>query len=279
LEEHRYTEGQITMDLISQLNERIIEFVTAPENSSLKRGTGAFSAPFRGNVLGARNKTDIGKAEKADVLWLGSNPNGRVSSIINHDYDCYPYFEYYIKSQACSEVYESEGVDQIVWDPLSGKCESHWNFYANCIGDVLRTKDTTAFANYILWGSGNLKEFLRLIRNYDQELLNRILVFCESLCSSIITELKPKVILVPLSMRKELPSIFSERRISNLVKETIQEPSCRKRLYYYCGDINVNSHQATVIFAPHPSAVNWYGRDNKLVFQKELIDKLSSLLR
>jgi hypothetical protein len=100
------------MNVFDSFNAKIRDFVERPENARLRRGTGAYSAPFRGTLFGMDRAADVAPLvdrEGVDVLWLGSNPNvpTSVKYILDDTGDDFPEFEDHLKAG----LYASPGWD------------------------------------------------------------------------------------------------------------------------------------------------------------------------
>lgn len=266
------------MNVFKACNERIRDFVEKPENRALRRGTGAYSTPFRGSLFSLHDAAAISErvaAEGVDVLWLGSNPNvpASVRNILSDDDTAgdYPAFGAQLASGHYGHYDETTGKS---WDALAqGR---GWAVYRAALQKFARP-DRIVFANYIPWGSSVAKEFWTPLRERDPALLGRLLAFADELNADMTRHLRPKLVIVPRSLgdSRELADFGISSRKARVQAREIQLET--RKLHFSTGKLDRGGKEWNVAYLPHPSALQLAAGDRAIV-EKELGAALAEVI-
>ncbi len=270
----------VNVDL-QQINNRINDFVSQPENARLKAGTGSFSTPFRGTLFGHKGIAEVNaclqKQRSIDVLWLGSNPNcpESVANILENTGGpgCFPDFQQQLRSGHLSE----QG-----WDPINNP-QRGWRTYAMVL-DGTSNLSRVIMANSIPWGSSRTEEFLGPLANQDRELVSRLLEFSDELVAEIVSMLRPRLLIVPKSLA-ENKTIRELLPTYSLLKSNVREsvdlpvPAGNKRFHCYSGHYECEplALKVPALFVPHPSGIQ-LTVDSRRQFVEALQKVVTSLM-
>jgi hypothetical protein len=262
------------------VNRRILDFVSDPNNLRLKPGTGAYSTLFRGSLFGLTDDLAVTKRLKqrrVDVLWLGANPCvpkslDYITSPPAHDGD-FPAFVQQLDSGLFSSTRWDESGDPLPdFSPLE-RPKGNWQVYRDVLLRFVGSLDGVTMANVIPWGSGDVEAFLDGVGAVDQGLLRRALRFADDLNVMIVSMLRPRLLIVPLSIgrNRQMDALHSSElslaKADNAEQHRIPlgarsfkftTATCRR------GDVTV-----PVAYLPHPVALR-VPRNSKDIFVKHL---------
>lgn len=190
------------------VNRRIFDFVRETPNRRLMPGTGTYSTPFRGSLFGQTESSAVAQQlaiRGVDILWLGSNPGvadslRRILTPNGDAGDDFPQFERQMASGYFSERHwDEEGNSIPDWNPIE-RPRGGWTIYRDLFVDLGAVPDAIAMANFIPWGSQDMKALITQIRAVDPGLLQRMMAFAEALNAEIVQTIKPKLLVVPFSL-------------------------------------------------------------------------------
>jgi len=249
--------------MFDTFNQRIQSFVSEPKNRRLLLGTGSYSTPFRGTLFGCSDSVDVAQhlaTERADILWLGANPNvdRSVGKILANDPTDTSEFDSFLRQaqsgRYAEQVWDKAGLPSVGWDPI-GKPVGSWSVYAELLGKVGRA-NRVAMANVIPWGSSVAKDFWKPLAQIEPALLERLLRFADELNTEITLALRPKLIIVPKSLG-ESPETrrmgIAASRARNLKAHTVK--LSRTDFQFSVGKVERGGQPWTVAYLPHPSAL------------------------
>lgn len=251
-------------DAAKRANARIWDFVHARANARLRPGTGSYSTPFRGGLFGKTKSSDVARLtvrRRVDVLWLGANPAVRSSleNILNRGAGLgdFPSFERQIQSGFFGSCKWANGVPTADWNPIETP-RGGWRIYQRLLVTISRLEHV-AMANVIPWGSQDAKTFLRKLHARDPALLRRVLEFADDLNVEIVETLKPKLLVVPLSLarQRELDAIapigVSLSKTTDVSRHEVLLPEGRFK--FFTGVCQRGRYAVPTVFLRHPASL------------------------
>jgi hypothetical protein len=194
--------------IFDDANRRIYDFVRAPDNRRLMRGTGSYSTPFRGTLFGLSKADAVQKAlgrGRVDLLWLGSNPcmPRSLDHILNArsgDGD-FGDFKHQMRSGFfSSQRWDEQGNAVGDFNPIQAPPRPGWIIYRDCFVAAGVDLERATMANFLPWGSRDVETLLTGVGNADPALLARMIAFADQLNAEIVMTLKPKLLVVPYSL-------------------------------------------------------------------------------
>jgi hypothetical protein len=258
-------DSQLPTSTLRGLHDQLREFVTKPENAALLRGTGDYSVLFRGTLFGLDRMEDVqselDSGRRADILWLGANPNSpdSIKSILDVAGDSTPAmldetYDRQIQYGYLGHTHPKRGG----WDPLNNP-SGQWRIYRDAL-DVNGLTENTLMANVIPWGSANMPSLLTALHQLDPLLTLRALRFVDDLNVQLVEAVRPKLVVLPLSIAdngiiRSLTPAFGLLVDSMEQREVLRFPSNgaeRKRCIV--GLMRRGSIQVPAVVLPHPSA-------------------------
>lgn len=266
----------VDSSFVRNANHKIKFFLDEPRNQRLILGTSFCSTPFRGKLFREERASriqeilDKKKFHRIDALWFGTNPNA--PDEFKHFLENTPntYFQGF-ESQLNSDWYserkwEQNGKSVLGWNPIDGDLNPSkpgvrgWKFYSDLIGSFFSgCKDNIAMANFIPWGSSNLGEFQRELRRIDEPLATRVVKFCEDLAMFLIRELRPKIIVLPISISKDLSRILPDSALaksyspSNKIAESIYVNNMKRLFKYEISWVETDGCRSIILGLHHPA--------------------------
>jgi hypothetical protein len=253
-------------NFVDRANSAIYDFVHLRRNQRLLLGTGTFSVPFRGTLFNETNSDEISeklRSQRADVLWMGSNPNAPNSLAAILGKPGFPSdingFERQMASGKYSEhVWTKNGEIKLGWDPIHNATQSGWVFYRDVLNSIADLSKV-AMSNFVVWGSSTFDELLSEIARIDPSLLNRLLQFSIDLNQEIILSLRPRLVIVPLSLgrNKILEQNYSSLLTLSHNRNTreYRVPVGSRSFYYYVREHQIETLKFPVLYVPHPSSI------------------------
>lgn len=241
-------------NIFHSLNEDIRNFARRPENNKLL--TLSYCTPFRGPLFGKYRQEEIATEldeRRVDVLMLGSNPNaGDHPSVRQNVRRKYGSLDDQIATGMYSEQYwNPDGTFSQGWSPFIDNARG-WKFLLRTIGKVT-SLDNVAMANVVPWGSQDIPSLVTAI---GEEAMDRVVAFSEDLTTKIISALRPRLVIVPLSLTN-LPAMrdtaFARHR-HNSVEQTAVEFQSGDRmstLRYYDGNMTRGGTSLTALHLGH----------------------------
>ncbi len=113
-------------------------------------------------------------------------------------------------------------------------------------------------ANFIVWGSGTLGDFIRRLGSYDHALLQRALEFSSSLNRQIISALRPSLIVIPFSLSRNkalsghLPTAFTSGLNPDIAKFRV---TLSRRNFFFYIERSAQFENCRILHIPHPSSL------------------------
>jgi hypothetical protein len=198
--------GVKSLDIAAAANERIWDFVHQRPNRRLRAGTGHYSTPFRGGLFGEVMALDVARQlsrRRVDVFWLGANPCVRRSldNIITPPKrgGDFPVFERQMQSGFFGSCkWDANDLPQPDFNPIERPTTS-WKVYRRVFEQIGRL-DSVVMANFIPWGSQDMREFIGRLGAVNRLLLQRVIEFADALNAEIIQTVAPRFVVVPFSV-------------------------------------------------------------------------------
>jgi hypothetical protein len=268
-------------NIFEESYELIHEFVSHPENSRLKAGTGRYSTLFRGTLFGSTKSSFVSQRlnnEPVKVLWLGSNPNvpDSLQNIVTGNNS--GHFQDFItqkQSGHFSEVIQTSNSNDASpgWDPIN-RPNYHWRFYTD-IFEQLFGSGHTLMANYVPWGSKDFSQFISQLSILDKNLLQRILDFATMLNLRLIESISPELVIVPKSLcRPQLKNSHLFSAFSQNVKSFHLDAKVPFKFSIY--EDTISSNKIKFLVSPHPSYTTRLGKEHRESIQLALKNELQS---
>ena len=241
------------------------------------RGTADYSVLFRGTVFGHDRIDDVQKeldsGRRVDVLWLGANPNSPESiRAILEASEAMPSHSVAFDRQVGYGFLGHKTPDGRSWDPLNNP-PGPWKIYRDAL-QVSGVVTSTLMANVIPWGSADMRSLIRPLHAMDPTLTIRALHFVDELNSQLVEIVRPKVIVLPLSIadnadiRKVAPSF-------GLLYESMEQREERRlptdgqiRRRCLVGLVRRGSRTVPAVVLPHPSAWRCKIEDRQTLIQE-----------
>jgi hypothetical protein len=267
------------MTIFHAFNKRIVDFVRRSENARLAPGTGTFSTPFRGTLFGCELAADVEAAlenRRVDVLWLGANPNVQTSvdAILGKSVPQFQALERQMESNFYGEVdvpyWERAGEWRVGWDPV-GKPQRGWKFYQDTFARV-RPNLAIAMANIVPWGSSDASTFWEPLAKLDSALVTRVVEFCDQLNEYIVEALRPRLLVVPLSLGERTG--LARSRATTSVHEI---PLSKRTFRFHTGSVERRGRVQNIAYLPHPMAIQ-YRLDERAVISDRLVGAVGAML-
>jgi hypothetical protein len=267
----RPREGPVLMaiTIFDRANQAIYDFVQEENNQSVAAGTGAYSTLFRGSLFGQWATTEVVEALKTrrvDVLWLGANPNvpqsiDQILAPPGGPSD-FPSFEQQMNSGMFSAWrWDGRGNKSYDWNPIQNP-QRGWRVYADALARVI-DMETVTMANYLPWGAANMDSFRRRFSASNPALLDRIFLLADTLNQQVIEALRPKLIVVPLSLGKVTQTSLSlgqartpVTRSISINRSTFNLTSTRSGL------------ESPVLYVPHPASLHLSSQERQRVMDE-----------
>jgi len=258
------------INIFEQTFKDIDIFVNMPENNCLKPVTGRFSTPFRGTLFGTSKiltVTEIFKSKQIEILWLGSNPNGkfheeRLFNFLDGRTDIESFYEGFVRQMNSGYFSEQGEFGKEAWDPINAP-KRGWKLMSERMPDSI--KESILMANFLPWESEKFGSFLNKLSDRDNGLLERILEFCAGLNQRLIEALSPKTIIVPKSVWDS--SWLKKSKKTNLVVSAedakIDLKDNKKTYSFYVGKRMYKNCETKIIFCYHPSFLNRMGIEGR----------------
>lgn len=266
--------------IFDAFNRSIHDFVSRPENHRLRAGTGSYSTPFRGTLFGYADAAAAAQrlaSERADVLWLGTNPDvpASIAKILNPpptDGD-FVGFQQQMGSGTLGEQDWRVSPAIAGWDPLS-RPKGGWAVYAEVLARVT-TLERVAMANFLPWGSATAPAFWQPMRKDHPELLNRAVRFADELNAAITVALRPRLIVIPRSLSecRDLRNTAIGRSHESAVRHEVS--NLGKRTFRFAtGEIERGGAMWKVAYLPHPSSLRY-----STPHRTAIVDGVSAVLK
>lgn len=259
-----------TVNIFHAFNQRIADFVRKPATRRLRAGTGAYSTPFRGTLFGLSDAEAVSRrlrTRRVDALWLGANPcvPRSLKNILNAnsgDGD-FPEFQRQMQSGAFAQLaWDADSDPTVSWNPLQ-KPTHTWNVYRD-VFDASLDLDAVAMANFIPWGSQTMKAFLTKLGGRHPALLQAVLRFADALNEDIVKSLRPKLLVVPLSLART-PGVggVSKATATEVAPHHIKLDS--RRFTFHTALCQRAGRAVPVLYVPHPASLRLSQTDRKRV--------------
>jgi hypothetical protein len=256
-------------------NQRIWDFVQQRTNTSLRPGTGYYSAPFRGQLFGEDRAAAIAnqlRTRRVDVLWLGANPcvPGSLNYIIRppKGRGDLPGFEMQMKSGLFGSCrWDSEGNAATDFNPIAAP-ERSWHVYQRLVERIARPQ-WVAMANVIPWGSKNTEQLVGKLGAANLPLLKRLLEFADDLNIDIVRALSPRLMVVPLSLARNprlddvFPSGLALRQATESRSHTVG--LAEGTFKFYTGHCRRGNLEIPTVFLRHPASLRISSESKKRV--------------
>ncbi len=215
--EDRYSMS--TFNIVDEANRRILAFVQQQANRQLIPGTGYYCTPFRGGLFGHQRSAavaqDLNAGRAADVLWLGTNPC--VPDSLEYitkppsDQGHFITFKQQIESGFFGAwIWDRNGQPSPDWNPIDNPTPP-WRLYHKVLATITGDSklQSVAMANFIPWGSANGRDLVTRLGSEHPELLIRMMKFADDVNIQIVKALRPKLIVVPVSLRDVIKRVGS----------------------------------------------------------------------
>ncbi len=245
-------------------DEMIFKFVSEEDNSRMKLGTGAYSTLFRSTLFGEKETTNVMKkleTNEVKVLWFGSNPNVPKSLELIKENSASKEFAGFLSQK--DSKYFSEVTE---WNPFT-----QWSIYSEII-DKLYGIENTLMANYVPWGSSDFESFVKEMKDIDRALFLRVMEFSNSLAELLIDTLKPKLVIIPRSIRNYITLCnddsrgWKERKIVGKVSFIFQ-----------VGVKEYSDYKTVFLICPHPSYAPRIGKDYIQDMKNEVVEAIKDI--
>lgn len=273
-------------NIFDVVNERISAFVREPSNQRLLPGTGSYSALFRGSLFGLAESAAVAErltTRGVDVLWLGTNPcvPQSLEYIINppKGRGDFPDFERQMESGLfSSRRWNGHGQPSPDWSPIERPTHK-WEVYRNVLVAVGARLDHVAMANFIPWGSQNIRDLVKELGAANRPLLERALAFADDVNAEFVQALAPKLVVVPFSLGKEpkldavRPGTLTLARATDRQNHTVP---LRRKFNFHTGSCQRGSLTVRTVFLPHPDSLR-LSREEKPRVVEEVVKVLAKL--
>jgi hypothetical protein len=248
-------------NVFDSFNQAIADFVNRPANIRLRPGTGSYSAPFRGSLFEMTKTEDVAlelPMRRVDVLWLGSNPNvpGSLKNILDPTggEGHFPDFQQQRNSGLFSARRWVGGVPSESWNPIN-KPRGGARWYRDLFADMFGTVDAVAMANFIPWGSENMKTLLIQLGAMDEALLKRALEFADVLNMEIVRALRPKLLWVPFPVGKNARLDRTYAVGVALAQAADVQCHCVAGVNFFTGICRRSELAVQTAYVPHPAGL------------------------
>lgn len=241
---------------VQQGNRRLREQYGEPPAQT---GPGRYSSPFRGSLFGHSKSEDVARelqTRRVDVLWLGSNPGVRESlqQIVNPTSGNADLPE--LERQSASGLFSarrwissiaSEGWNQV--ERPRGGCKVYRDVFMSMFG----TLSAVAMANFIPWGSQDMKTSVVQLGEMGAALLTRAVECADAINVDIVRALRPRLLVVPFSLGKNgrfgrtYPAGVTIAQASDVRRQAIAG------VEFVTGMCQRAEMQVPTIYEPHPS--------------------------
>lgn len=252
--------------VFDQWNTLIADFVNAPENRRLRPGTGGYSTLFRGSLFGMDHSVDVAsqlEARRVRVLWLGMNPNmpsslAQILAPSGGDGD-YPTFGLQRASGYFASWKWRDGIPDRDWNPIE-RPRGGWRFYRDLLERTVKL-DEVAMANFLPWGSGDVKAFLAGVSTLDRGLLDRAIAFADDLNTAVVEALAPDLLVVPFSLGRNR-ALDRVRTMAVTVAaardvRAIEVAETAPRFTFYVGQCTRGRLDLRTLYLRHPAALQY----------------------
>jgi hypothetical protein len=253
-------------DLTKSLNKQIGTFVEQSANRRLLAGTGHYSTLFRGGLfeeVGSAAVSERLATRRVDALWLGSNPCVRRSLqyIMRppRGRGDYPDFERQLYSGLFGSArWDASGAASPDFNPLE-RPKGNWRVYRDLLARVGNVQNV-AMANVVPWGSQSIDAFIAGVSARDRGLLARALAFADDLNIQVVRALRPRIIVVPLSLGRNR----SVSRVGSLAGLTLKHAKdveahtlrlANGRFNYFSGLCSRGNLTVPTLFLRHPASL------------------------
>jgi hypothetical protein len=135
----------------------------------------------------------------------------------------------------------------------------NWLIYRDLLGKLFDL-DCVTMANVIPWGSKDAKELLAGLGGLSPAVLKRALAFADELNVAVVTALRPRLVVVPLSfgqnagLDRAYLSDLSMRRATDLRHYTIDAGSQTFNLY--TATCRRGASAVRTVYLPHPASLH-----------------------
>jgi len=277
-----------TMPSVADVNQLILE--SAMRHTRLRHGTGEAALAFRGQLFGSHEVHNIDehlrRGERVDVLWFGSNPNVP-ESLENILYDgdpddSYSTFTRCLKAGRVSPQRDGQPDFNVVGPDARRGWRHVRDALAMCDGVSL---ERVIMANAIPWGSSpDLDTLLRALDRLLPDLLKDVLLVSEELISTIVSVLRPRLILVPRSLSESKllkkharghPLLAPGKNDKKATAATWRNGT--RKVHYYTGTFVTEGASTPLLFLPHPAGLR-VGNDGRPEFLDDLRCTVTNLL-
>jgi hypothetical protein len=253
---------------LRELDDHILRFARLPENGALLQQTRSFCTPFRDRLFDQFTLEAV-QAElnrrSVSALVLAANPG--VKNFLDPKFRS---LEDHIASGRYGEVYwNTAGVPGPGWHP-----SREWRWKAQHY-ELLRRAgapaDAIAFANYIPWGSGNLKA---LTGELGKDLMGRVLQFSDESLSRTLGLFRPRLVIAVSSISNAVSTGAVAESRKTARRETLSYPNLRRAFAYDVGTLHMDGVRTHILHVDHPVA--WV-MDNET--RGAIIDALAAEVR
>ena len=146
----------------------------------------------------------------------------------------------------------------------------NWKLYHQIFKRIV-SLERVAMANFIPWGSANMKTFMRELGTANPPLLQRGLEFADELNIEIVAALRPRLMVIPLSLVRTYR--FVDGRVGVSLEKAIDvrpySIDVRKRtVNFYTGACQRGKLTVRAIFLPHPASLHLSNESRKRVSRK-----------
>jgi hypothetical protein len=276
-----------SFDIARGANRRIWDFVHQRANLNLRPGTGHYSTPFRGGLFGEVKATEVAKqlsTRRVDILWLGANPclPRSLKNIITPPADAgdFPNFERQIESGFFGSLkWASNGTTRPDFNPIE-RPVGNWKIYQDFLKQIVSLQ-CVVMANFIPWGSANMKGFITQLGTANPSLLQRVIEFTDHLNIEIVAALRPKLIVIPLSLGRSR-TLNAGGKVGVSLAKAIDVRSwsvllSEGRFTFYTGICDRGKLTVPAVFLRHPASLR-LSKESKKRLSRELAQSLQTLL-
>ncbi len=255
-------------NIFSSFDKEIWDFANLPGNEPLLRRTGSYSTLMRGGLFGKFRQDEVElelQTRRVDVLILGSNPNAgdHQPDAVRPKYGTLPM--QMATGMLGEQIWDCDRRSSPGWNFLVDSNEG-WKYFRGLLANELTTLDSVAMANFIPWGSKDISSLVNA-EGIDRNLLNRMLRFCEQLNGKLVAVLRPKIVIVPRSLTKNLAlsNAFRTKYLMSTERpeEKVLLKEKRQNFFFCSGGIEFNGFTTETLHVNHPASFIYIGKQDR----------------